>query len=153
MLLFFILFGLLTTQWKPMCSTSQANLWNASFLAATATNNFRQSLIVANVLRICLPKNTTCQSMGSLNFPLSYWSTSLLTPISPQPVIGRGRERDGIAMLEGCRKGAGIHPRLPHSRYCLQLLGKSILLRECLFASPKSWKVFIFKSKHVEFEY
>ena len=38
---------------------------------------------------------------------------------SPQPGNGRGRERDGIAMREGCGKGAGIHLQFPHSRYLL----------------------------------
>ena len=29
---------------------------------------------------------------------------------SPQPGFGTGRERDGIAMREGCGKGTGIYP-------------------------------------------
>ena len=36
---------------------------------------------------------------------------------SPQPGNGRGRERDGNPMREGCGKGAGIHLQFPHSRY------------------------------------
>ena len=36
---------------------------------------------------------------------------------SPQPGNGRGRERDGNPMREGCGKGAGIHFQFPHSRY------------------------------------
>ena len=35
---------------------------------------------------------------------------------SPQPGNGRGRERDGNPMREGCGKGAGIHLQFPHSR-------------------------------------
>ena len=36
--------------------------------------------------------------------------------ISPQPGNGRGRERDGITVREGCRRGAGTHLQFPHSR-------------------------------------
>ena len=45
---------------------------------------------------------------------------------SPQPGNGRGRERDGIAMREGCRKGAGIHLHFPHSRYFLSRRKQSL---------------------------
>ena len=39
---------------------------------------------------------------------------------SPQPGIGRGRERDENTMRDGCGKGAGIHPQFPHTRYFLK---------------------------------
>ena len=41
---------------------------------------------------------------------------------SPQPGNGRGRERDGIAMREGCGKGTGIHLQFPHTRYIFLLI-------------------------------
>ena len=47
------------------------------------------------------------------------WLSKVFLPFdtfSPQPGNGRGRERDGIAMREGCGKGAGIHIQFPHSR-------------------------------------
>ena len=47
-------------------------------------------------------------------------------PCRPQPGIGRGRERDGIAMREGCGKGAGIHLHFPHSRYFLSRRKQSL---------------------------
>ena len=63
------------------------------------------------------PKDTMLR--GIIEIKRALFDVLASVVLSPQPGIGRGRERDGISMRDGCGKGAGIQPQFPHTRYSI----------------------------------